>query len=298
MIQSHLGETFALMAAVFTTITVVCFEMAGKKVGSLSVNYIRLVLGFVFISIFTTFSRGMVLPVDAPKEAWIWLSISGLVGFVIGDLFLFQAYIEIGSRISMLIIALVPPITALFGFITMGEILSLTDFVGMFVTILGIFVVVLVKNPEGNNFKFSRSIKGILYAFVGALGQSLGLIFSKLGMGNYDPFAAAQVRIITGIIGFTVIILFLNKWDELKAAIKNKEAAKYLVLGSFFGPFLAVGFSLLAIKYTTAGVASTITSIMPVLIIPLSIYVLKEKVSPKEILGAIITVIGVIIIFV
>jgi drug/metabolite transporter (DMT)-like permease len=194
--------------------------------------------------------------------------------------------------------ALVPPITALLGFISMRELISLSDFVGMVVTILGIAVVVLVKNPEGNNLKFSHSIKGIIYALVGALGQALGLIFSKIGMGDYDPFAATQIRIIAGIAGFTVVILFMKRWDKLREAIKNKDAAKYLFFGSLFGPFLGVSFSLLAIQYTTTGVSSTITSIIPVLIIPLSIFVLKEKVSPKEIIGAIISVIGVTILFV
>ncbi len=298
MIQSHLGEIYSLLTAVFWTITAISFELAGRKIGSLSVNYIRLVIGFVLISIFTAFSRGMILPLDATASAWIYLSISGLIGFVIGDLFLFQAYLEIGSRISMLIMALVPPITAVLGFITMREMISLSDFIGMAVTILGISAVVLVKNPEGGNFQFSRSIKGIAYAFVGALGQSLGLIFSKIGMGSYDPFAATQIRIIAGLIGFTVVFIFMKRWDKLKEAVKNKEATKYLFLGSLFGPFLGVSFSLLAIQYTTTGVSSTITSIIPVLIIPLSIYVLKEKVSPKEIVGAVISVIGVSILFV
>jgi len=298
MIQSHLGEIYSLLTAVFWTITAISFELAGRKIGSLSVNYIRLVIGFVLISIFTAFSRGMILPLDATASAWIYLSISGLIGFVIGDLFLFQAYLEIGSRISMLIMALVPPITAILGFITMREMISLSDFIGMAVTILGISAVVLVKNPEGGNFQFSRSIKGIAYAFVGALGQSLGLIFSKIGMGSYDPFAATQIRIIAGLIGFTVVFIFMKRWDKLKEAVKNKEATKYLFLGSLFGPFLGVSFSLLAIQYTTTGVSSTITSIIPVLIIPLSIYVLKEKVSPKEIVGAVISVIGVSILFV
>lgn len=298
MVQSHLGEIYSFVTAVFWTITAVCFELAGRKIGSLSVNYIRLVIAFVFISLFTAFSRGMFLPLDATKDAWIWLSVSGLIGFVIGDLFLFQAYLEIGSRISMLIMALVPPITALLGFVTMREMISFYGFLGMFITILGIFVVILVKNPEGNNFKFSKSFKGIAYAFVGALGQSFGLILSKIGMGSYDPFAATQIRIISGIIGFTVVFLFMKRWDKLKEAIKNKEATKYLLLGSLFGPFLGVSFSLLAIQYTTTGVSSTITSIIPVLIIPLSIYVLKEKVSPKEIIGAVISVVGVSILFV
>ncbi|MGD9570161.1 MAG: DMT family transporter [Sedimentibacter sp.] len=298
MIQSHLGEIYSFITAVCWTITAISFELAGKKIGSLSVNYIRLVMGFILISIFTTFSRGMFLPLDATANAWTWLSISGLIGFVIGDLFLFQAYLEIGSRISMLIMALVPPITALLGFITMREIISFSDFLGMVITIAGICVVVLVKNPEGNNFQFSRSIKGIVYACVGALGQSLGLILSKIGMGNYNPFAATQIRIIAGMIGFTVVFIFMKRWDKLKEAIKNKEATKYLVLGSLFGPFLGVSFSLMAVQYTTTGVSSTITSIIPVLIIPLSIYILKEKVSPKEIIGAIISVIGVSILFV
>lgn len=298
MIQSHIGEIYALITAIFWTITAISFELAGRKIGSLSVNYIRLIIGFVLISIFTTFTRGMLLPIDATAKAWLWLSISGLIGFVIGDLFLFQAYLEIGSRISMLIMALVPPITALLGYLTMREVISLSDFIGMAITILGIAAVVIVKNPEGNKFEFSRSIKGIAYAFVGAIGQSLGMIFSKIGMGNYDPFAATQIRIISGIVGFTIVIICMKRWDKLKEAIKNKEATKYLFCGSLFGPFLGVSFSLLAIQYTTTGVASTITSIIPVLIIPLSILVLKEKVSPKEIIGAVISVIGVSILFV
>lgn len=298
MIQSHLGEIYSFITAICWTITAVSFEIAGKKIGSLSVNYIRLIMGFILISLITTVTRGMFLPLDASVHAWTWLSISGFVGFVIGDLFLFQSFLEIGSRIAMLIMALVPPITALLGFLTMREMITITDFLGMVITIFGIFVVVLVKNPEENKFKFSRSIKGITYAFIGALGQSLGLVLSKIGMGNYNPFAATQIRIIAGLIGFTIAFLFLKKWDKLKEDIKNKESLKHLFIGTLFGPVLGVTFSLLAVQYTTTGVSSTITSISPVLIIPLSIYIFKEKVSPKEILGAVITVIGILILFI
>ncbi|WP_313340989.1 DMT family transporter [Sedimentibacter sp.] len=298
MIQSHLGEIYSFITAICWTVTAVSFELAGKKIGSLSVNYIRLIIGFILISLITTFSRGMALPLDASSHEWIWLSISGFVGFVIGDLFLFQSFLEIGSRISMLIMALVPPITAFLGFITINEVITITDFLGMVITIFGIFVVVLVRNPEGNNFKLSRSIKGITYAFIGALGQSSGLVLSKIGMGSYNPFAATQIRIIAGLIGFTVVFIFMKGWDKLKVDIKNKEALKPLFWGSLFGPVLGVTASLLAVRYTTTGVSSTITSISPVLIIPFSIYVFKEKVSPKEIFGAIISVIGVSVLFI
>lgn len=298
MIQAHFGEIAALITAVFWTITATSFELAGKKVGSLSVNYIRLVIGFVLISLYTTFTRGMFLPLDATSKAWFYLSLSGLIGFVIGDMFLFQAYVEIGSRISMLIMALVPPITAFLGYITMGELLTVSNIIGMAITISGIALVVLVRNPEEKALKFSYSAKGISYAFIGALGQSLGLILSKIGMGDYNPFAATQIRIISGIIGFTIVFFAMKKWDKLKEALSDKHAMKYISIGSVFGPFLGVSFNLLAIQYTTTGVASTITSIVPVLIIPSSIFILKEKVSPKEIIGAVITVVGVSLLFI
>ena len=95
MFQSHLGEIAALATALCWTITAVTFETAGKKVGSISVNLIRLIFAFVLISIYNLISRGMILPIDASNSTWIWLSFSGIIGFVIGDLFLFQAFVEV-----------------------------------------------------------------------------------------------------------------------------------------------------------------------------------------------------------
>lgn len=297
MIESHIGEIAALITALFWTITATAFEMAGKKVGSLSVNFIRLMIGFILISIFTYFTRGMLLPLDASTDAWIWLSISGVIGFFIGDLFLFQAYVEIGSRISMLIMALSPPITALLGYIIMGEMISITNMIGMAITISGIALVVLVRKSDSRRFEFSHSIKGIIFAFVGAIGQSLGLIFSKIGMQNLNPFAATQIRIISGLCGFAVLFIVMKKWSGLKTAFTNLGAMTSITIGAIFGPFLGVSFSLIAIQHTTTGVASTITSIVPVMIIPVSILVFKEKVSLKEIIGAVITVTGVALLF-
>ncbi len=106
-IQNHLGEFAALLTAFFWTATALSFESATRKIGSVSVNIIRLVLGFVFLSVFTFIKRGTMFPVGASHENWLWLSLSGLIGFVFGDLFLFKSYQIIGSRFSMLIMTLV-----------------------------------------------------------------------------------------------------------------------------------------------------------------------------------------------
>lgn len=297
MLQSHLGEIAALAAALCWTITAVAFESAGKRVGSISVNLIRLVIALLLISVFNFFTRGMLLPLDATSSTWFWLFVSGVIGFVIGDLFLFQAFVLIGSRLSMLIMSVVPPITAITGFIMMGETISLLGLAGMTITICGIALVILTRKPGEKMVKFSYPLKGLVYAFIGALGQAFGLVFGKFGMGSYNAFAATQIRIIAAIIGFTVVITILKKWQYVFLAFKDAKAIKYISIGSLFGPFIGVSLVLLAVQHTPTGIVSTITSITPILIIPLAIIVFKERVFPKEILGAFISLIGVSLLF-
>ncbi|SHJ17483.1 Uncharacterized membrane protein [Geosporobacter subterraneus DSM 17957] len=297
MLQAHYGEIAAFATAICWTVTAVAFETAGRRVGSLSVNLIRLVMAFFLLSIFTFFTRGMFLPFDATATMWFWLILSGLIGFVLGDLFLFQAYVEVGSRISMLIMSTAPPITAFLGFFILGECISPMNLLGMAVTIGGIALVILVKNTGESKVEVSKPLKGLLYAFIGALGQALGLILSKFGMGSYSPFAATQIRIIAGIIGFVIVVTLRQGWGSLMDSLKDQKAMTAISIGAAFGPFIGVSLSLLAIQHTTTGIASTIMSITPVLIIPAAIFMFKEKVTQKEILGAVITVIGVSLLF-
>jgi drug/metabolite transporter (DMT)-like permease len=301
--EHYIGEIAALLTAVFWMITSLSFESAGKKVGSLSVNLIRLVLAFAVYCVLNYFRRGMILPFDAGAERWAWLALSGLVGFVFGDLFLFQAYVIVGARIAMLIMALAPPITAFAGWFILGEMLSPMNWIGMIVTLAGISIVILKREKQDVDLTKRRkittnySIKGILLAFGGAVGQGVGLVLSKKGMGNYDAFAASHIRVITGMIGFAIIILVSKRYGNVWKAIQHKPAMKRIALGSFFGPFLGVSFSLIAIQHTQAGIAATLMSIVPVLIIPPAIIFFHEKVNWKEMIGAIITVGGVAIFF-
>lgn len=294
----HLGEFAALLTAFFWTITSLSFEAASNKIGSIAVNILRLVLGFVFLSIFTLIRRGFVLPIDASAENWIWLSLSGLVGFVFGDLFLFKSYTMIGSRFSMLIMTLVPPVTAFFSFLILGEKLTLFHYLGMTLTFAGIVMAIFSRAGKGEKLSLKLAPRGILYAFGGAVGQALGLVLSKFGMKNYDPFAATQIRIIAGIFGYTILVTFLARWVSVMKATKNNSGMVLTSLGAFFGPFLGVSFSLIAIKYTEAGIASTIMALVPVFIIIPAVVFFKEKVTIPEVLGAIVSVAGVALFFV
>ena len=302
----HLGEFAALLVAVFWTITALSFASASRTIGSLQVNWLRLVLAFFFLGFLLLFRTGSFWPVENSVTSWGWLSLSGLIGFVIGDFCLFLSYEYISARISMLVMALAPPIAAVTGYFILNESLTGMNLIGMLITLLGIAIVVLdkqavddeeIKKPK-HLFKSVHSAKGLLLAFGGAAGQGVGIVLSKLGMQQYDPFASTQIRIITGMIGFTIIILITGKVGKLKQAMKNKPAMGLVTLGAIFGPFLGVSLSLLAIQHTSTGIASTIMAIVPVLIIAPSVYLFKETVNKREIIGAVLAVAGVALFFI
>jgi len=297
MLSEHVGEFAALFTACCWTVTALAFESASNKVGSIAVNLLRLLLAMVFLSVFTYFTRDHFFPSDADSNTWFWLVLSGLIGFVVGDLFLFESYTIIGSRVAMLIMTLVPPMTAFLSWLMLGETLTLFNLFGMSLTLGGIALVIVNKGSGEKRFSFSHSLKGILYAFIGAVGQAIGLVFSKVGMGDYNAFAATQIRILTGIIGFSIVITFWKKWHNVGNAVKNVTAVKRIGLGSVFGPFLGVSFSLYAVQHTNAGIASTIMAIVPVLIIPASVLFLHQKITLKEVIGAVISVCGVALFF-
>jgi drug/metabolite transporter (DMT)-like permease len=297
-ITGHTGEFAALAVAIFWTITALAFESASRKIGSLSVNILRLLLALIFISLFTLFTRGHLLPSDATSHNWVWLAVSGIVGLVLGDYFLFRSYALIGSRFAMLIMTLAPPMAALFGFLILDESLNFLQLTGMAVVILGIAMAIFNRPVKGEKLTIKLSSAGLLFAFIGALGQGLGIVLSKYGMQGYNAFASTQIRIMAGVAGYSLIISLLGKWRQTGESLKNIPAMKALTLGAFFGPFLGISFSLLSVKYTEAGIASTIMALTPVLILAPSAWIYGEKIKFAEIAGAVISVAGVALFFI
>jgi len=296
--ELRIGELAALFTAMCWTVTALAFESASRKVGSVAVNIIRLLMAFVLLSLFSYIRRGMFLPMDASAYNWFWLILSGLTGFVIGDLFLFKSFTVIGSRLSMLVMTLVPPISALIGWMLMGELLSGLNMLGMALTLSGIALVIFNRQKKSAEPVNRIPLKGLLYALGGAFGQAAGLVLSKFGMADYDAFSATQIRVIAGIIGFAVIVHFFRRWLAVGNAFKHRKAMLLMLLGATFGPFLGVSSSLIAVQNTATGIASTIMSITPILIIPPTLIFFKQKVSWQELVGAVISVGGVALFFI
>lgn len=293
MLQSHIGEFAGIGVAICWTISAVFFEKAGYNIGSLSVNFIRLLLAIVFLGVTTYFTRGIFFPSDATAYQWFWLGISGVIGFFLGDLLLFQSYMIIGSRTAALIMSLSPMLTGIIGWFFLDEILSLKNIIAVVVSVSGIMISI-----SNRKMKLNIPLKGFLMAFGGALGQSVGLILSKKGMGDYDPVAATQIRALFGLLSFGILITLIGRWNKLGQAFTHISAMKSVTVGAFFGPFVGVALGLFAIQQTKTGIASTLMGLVPIFIIVPSAIMFKEKIRPQQVIGAIISIAGASLFFI
>lgn len=297
MPSSHAGELAALGTACCWTLTALVFESAGKRVGSLPVNLLRLVIALGFLAMYGVVARGTPLPVDASPHAWTWLSVSGLIGFTIGDLCYFRALVVLGARLSILLMALVPPCTALIGWVFLGERLSALDWLGMALTVGGVAWVTLERRPAAGGGRTRISAGGLLLGLGASVGQAVGLILSKFGMGSYDAFAATQIRVLAGIVGFGLVFTVLGWWSRVGAALRDGAAMTRIGVGAFFGPFIGVSLSLFAVQHAPAGVAATIIEIQPVLILVPAALIYRERISLRAAAGAFLAVGGAALLF-
>lgn len=308
--ENYFGELIALVVAISWTVTALFFEYAGKQIGSVAVNLFRLLFAFVLLGGMLWFATDSFMPVGADGRTWFWMSLSGFIGFVFGDFCLFYSYLLITARFSQLIMTLAPPIAAIFGYMMLDERLSLMGALGMIVTLTGIAISIFKRNNNGS-FQLNLSVRGLLFAFGGAFGQGLGIVLSKKGMLYYNqieglsqqtidyiPFAATQMRIITGIIGFVLLMLLTNRIKDFKNALTNKKAMGATFMGAIFGPFVGVSLSLMAVMYADTGVASTIMATTPIIILIPYVLIYKKRISTIEVLGAVISVVGVSLFFV
>jgi len=292
MISSHIGEFAALGVSVCWTMSALFFEKAGHKIGSLSVNFIRLLFAIGFLGITTFFTRGLFFPTDATSYQWFWLGLSGFIGFFLGDLLLFQSFMIIGSRTAALIMSLAPMLTAIIGWFFLDEILSAKNIIAIVVSVTGIILAICNRK-----MKLNIPFKGFLLAFGGAMGQAVGLILSKKGMGHYDPIAATQIRALFGLLSFGILITVLNHWNKIGQAFKQKSAMKSVTVGAIFGPFIGVALGLFAIQQTKTGIASTLMGLVPIFIIVPSAIMFKEKIRSQQVIGAIISIVGASLFF-
>lgn len=303
--MAYLGELISIGVAFSWTATALLSEFGSKRLGNLTLNVLRMGMALMFSMVLFWVVMGTPLPPIGSMEACGWMLLSGVVGYVIGDFCLFQCYIIIGSRYGQLFMTLAPLAAALMAWITLGQQMTPMSIVAMLVTLIGIGISVLGRG-EHHNVSLKLPLNGIFFAICAALCQGIGLVLSKIGMDHYDtatmpewlvPFSANFLRCIAGIIGFGLLLFFRQGLQPLRDAMHDRKGMTVAAATTIFGPFVGVGFSLMAVQYTNAGIASTLMALTPIIIILPSYWLFHQKITWRSVLGAIISVLGVSLFF-
>lgn len=317
-----LGESLSIFVAVSWTTSALFSEVATKRLGVHVTNVMRMILSLFMLAAFLFFFTGSPLPSYADNETWMWLLLSGAVGYVFGDFCLFNAYMLIGSRFGQLFMTIAPATAAIAGWILLGETLSLQAIAGMAITSLGIAISILGRDAkeEGGKKKIHLNLpaKGVWFGIGSGVGQGLGLVLSAVGLKHYKttinalqltpetldalhttlPFSSTMIRAMAGLVGFLFILFLSKKGGALISGLSDKKGMTRLLAAVFFGPFLGVSLSLMATQYTSTGIAMTLMSLSPILILWPAYFLFGQKVTWREILGAVISVVGVSLFFI
>ena len=290
------GELCGLLTAVCWSGSSLAFSAATLRVGPIRLNVTRLIFAAALLFAAVVITGGDI----HISSSQLWnLVISGIIGLVIGDTFLFKSYEIIGARMGMLIMSVAPAISALLAYLLLGEILSWIAALGMVVTLLGIAIVVLERRETITGTR-NRHFQGILFGFLAAVGQGAALVMAKMAFneGPINGFVATLVRIVSSTMVIWPLAWIAGKYDNAFSIYKkDRKALSLTLLGSFLGPFLGITLSLISVANTTVGIAATLMATVPILMLPLVKYVQKDHISWRAILGATIAVGGVAILF-
>ena len=292
-----IGEISALLTAFLWSGTSFAFTAAAIRIGSLQLNINRMILASVLLYV-TILIGGLSFALSSSQV--INLVISGIIGLVIGDSFLFKAFQKIGARVSMLLMSSSPAMSSVLAFFFLGESLSFFTLVGISVTIFGIGLVVLERS-ELPDAKYNIDRVGIIYGLIGAFGQAAGLIFAKFAFeeGEVNKFVATFIRILSSVLILLLAAIITRRYkNPVKLYRKEPKAFSATIVGTILGPYLGITLSLVAIAYTKVGIAATLMSTMPIIMLPYVRFVYKERLSWRAIAGAIIAVAGVTILFI
>lgn len=296
-----LGELAALGTSLCFSFGSVMFTNAGRMIGAALVNRMRLLMALLVVMLWHALTYGQLLPFDAAPERWFWLGVSGLVGFVLGDAFLFQSFVMIGPRLAMLMMALAPVLSSILAAVFLKESLVPMELLGIGVTLTGIIVVISERRgrredaPADNR----RYLIGLLCGLGAAVGQAGGLILSKLGLaGDFPALSGNVIRLLAAVLAIWAIAA-VNR--QVFSSIRAVRAAPRAVLlmsgGVILGPVLGVWLSLVAVKNTNVGVASTLSSLMPIFLIPISYFAFGERVTRQAVIGTVLAFVGMVVLF-
>ena len=299
----------ALLATFLFCLSAVSATKATRIVGGISANFWRLFLATGLLAVWShLFAQGL------QGQGFAMFFWSGVVGFGIGDLALYQALPRLGSRLTLLLVHCVAAPSAAFAeWVWIDTVLTLPQIACIACILLGVVVALLPdrKVPATTTF----NLTGVIYGVIAALGQGIGAAMSRLAYDinakeglAIDGLTAAYQRILGGLLLAWIAVMAM-KWlrnssvslavDENHGVEKKqpplRKAVPWIVGTALAGPSLGVGCYQWALESTPSGLVLPVVATTPLMVIPLSALMEGDRPSKRSITGGLIAVFGVIL---
>jgi drug/metabolite transporter (DMT)-like permease len=286
-----IGCIFALSAAFAWASASIMFRRLGDSVSPLGVNLGKGLVGLVCLSLTLAFVG---FEAASPK-VWFWLGLSGIFGIAIGDTSYFATLNRLGPRRTLLLTSLIPVVASFLAMILFGERLKPTGWIGAVMTIAGVSWVMWEKLEVKDDAGSWRA--GIGYGLLTVVSCSIGIIFSKIGLNEIRPLDATFIRMICGTAGLVIFGLFRKDLGGWLIPFKIKRNMMALLAASFLGSYLGMWFALAALDYANVTLSSILSSTSPIFVLPMAYIFMKEKITIRGVIGALIATAGIALLF-
>jgi drug/metabolite transporter (DMT)-like permease len=280
-------------AALAWALGTVLFRGIGDKAPAEGMNLGKCLIGTFYVGVLMLalplFGAGAHQPLDL--RTWVMLGVSGVLGIALADTFFFKALMCLGPRQTVVVATLAPVFTVLLGVIVLKERLPPLVWVGAPVTLLGVNVVLWDDVGSGATDK-SKYRTGILYGIAFAACQAVSMLTAKFGVSEVSALQGTFVRLLTGAVSLGALCAitrntkaWLGPFAEPQLFRKMLIAVAVVAVGAFW-------LSMLAVKLAPVSLATVLLSTEPLFVLPITAFLLKEKVTRRAIVGALIAVAG------
>ena len=295
----------ALLTTVFFSISAACATQSTRILGGLSANFWRLVLATLMLALW---AYGFGTGFGGPSFRLFF--VSGLIGFGLGDLALYQALPRLGSRLSILLNqCAAAPFAALVEWLWLDTRVSGLQMLAGTTILAGVAVALI---PDKRLSVHRRDfLPGILFGLLAAVGQGGGAVVSRKAYAiaqsagqTVDGGTAAFERILGGLIIGAVAMAIAWWLARIRARPLLdpvpprgggwKRALPWLVINSVSGPALGVACYQWALATTPTGIVLPIVATTPLVIIPLARYVEGESPTLRSLVGGAMAVMGAV----
>jgi len=289
------GEFAALFAALLWASSSVVYSRLGQQISPLFLNFIKGAIA-LFLLFLTAIITSRAVP-NLPPTPIFFLIVSGIIGIGFGDTVFFSSLKYLGARRALLFETLAPPLAAIVALIFLKESLSVYSWLGIVLTLIGVASVISERTSNQDISTINLKL-GISFGLLGAIAQAVGAVLSRSALTdfNLDPLWSTQIRLLAGTASLIPLVLSQRHQLKLPSLQWSWRLVGIIFITAFASTYLGIWLQQISLKFTATGVAQTLSSTSPLFVLPIAAF-LKEKITPRAVIGVLIALSGIALLF-